>query len=99
MAKSRNSLKTHQGFLRKLIRDVRMPPSRRLLAELLLLNIEGYVPLTLVESIYGGKNIQWNNKEETDTPIVDAETKQVQSALKDLLSDLRGEDDTSSEAE
>lgn len=93
---SKKSIKTHQGFLRKLIRDDRLQPSRRLLAEMLLLHIEGLIPYELLESIYGNTKVQWNDRTSGDKEFQENTqlVKQAQSALKDIYAEFGGDNDS-----
>jgi hypothetical protein len=90
LIKTKKGLQTHQGFLRKLIRDERLMPSRRLLAEMVLLAIEGHIPLELVQDIYGNapQRVQWNQRKEVESEAANAADKAAEKLLKDLYGEL-----------
>jgi hypothetical protein len=82
---SKQSLKTHQTFLRKFVREEGLPASRRLMAELLLLFIEEYIPLSLLESIYKNKPPQVASKPAEDELEQTDLDKTAQDAVRDLF--------------
>jgi hypothetical protein len=102
LIKTKKGLQTHQGFLRKLIRDERLQPSRRLLAEMVLLAIEGHIPLALVQDIYGNapQRMQWNERKEgvPESEAANAADKAAEKLLRDLYGGLDESSPASDEA-
>jgi hypothetical protein len=87
-----NSIKFHKGVLRKIIRDERFNPDKKLLAELLLSHMEETLPRPLLESIilelYGQPN---RVKQGTINTVEDAVDKQLSESLKEEWREMIGE--------
>ena len=87
MAVTKKGLQTHQNFLRKLIRDDRLQPSRRMLAEMILLYMEGHIPFAFIEGIYGNSGrIKWNGENgEGPEPVDDKINREAKDFLREMF--------------
>jgi hypothetical protein len=84
---SRNATRKHSTLLRKLAELETLNPNRRLLAEMLLLTLEGVIPESWFESVFGGRN----KNEPEDDKSQEKLSQEAVSGLAKLKEELGGE--------
>ena len=88
----KNSIKTHKANLRKLIKDERLQPRVRFMAELFLAHLEGMFPEHLIESILEAEFGVKAKKVDNEPTIEEAIDKNASSGLKMQWENLIGGD-------
>lgn len=85
---SKQGLSIHKNLLRKIAKDERISPNRRLLAEMLLLHLEDILPISLLVDIFGKPNRIANVDVEDQAEKVDAISEEARIAIKKVYTDI-----------